>query len=221
MEARLCAGWALAAVTSRAFRVAGPSQPASMLPLIDMCNHSFAPNCKLQTSGNGDVQLVTLHHISQQQPLQLSYGNLSNDFLLMDYGFVVPGNPFDRVQLSFSLELLEVHHHHHHHHEQKSTWCMLDMLCSPQGAAKGLELLSGKNLLSVHAWLPVSLLCCVSRNWAINPRRVFLRGHQRVYLLLAACMAPNQSALFACLGSQQTPGLFFVDSETCLTQKNS
>ena len=82
-----------------------------MLPLIDMCNHSFAPNCKLQTTGSGDVQLVTLQHIPQQQPLQLSYGNLSNDFLLMDYGFVMPGNPFDRVQLSFSLELLEVKHH--------------------------------------------------------------------------------------------------------------
>lgn len=107
----LCAGWALAVVTSRAFRVAGPSQPASMLPLIDMCNHSFAPNCKIQTTGSGDVQLVALQHIPQQQPLQLSYGNLSNDFLLMDYGFVMPGNPFDRVQLSFSLELLEVQHH--------------------------------------------------------------------------------------------------------------
>lgn len=96
-----------------------------MLPLIDMCNHSFAPNCKLQTTGSGDVQLVTLQHIPQQQPLQLSYGSLSNDFLLMDYGFVVPGNPFERVQLSFSLELLEVQCYHH---EQCNTcW----MCCAP------------------------------------------------------------------------------------------
>lgn len=100
-------GWALAVVTSRAFRVLGPSQPASMLPLIDMCNHSFTPNCKLQPVNNGDLQLVALQDVPQQQPLHISYGNLSNDFLLMDYGFVVPGNPFDRVQLSFNLDLLE------------------------------------------------------------------------------------------------------------------
>ena len=79
-----------------------------MLPLIDMCNHSFTPNCKLQPVNNGDLQLVALQDVPQQQPLHISYGNLSNDFLLMDYGFVVPGNPFDRVQLSFNLDLLEV-----------------------------------------------------------------------------------------------------------------
>ena len=95
-------------VTSRAFRVQGKSHPASMLPLIDMCNHSFTPNCKLQPVGNGDVQLIASQDIPEQQPLQLSYGSLSNDFLLMDYGFVVPGNPCDRVQLSFNLDLLEV-----------------------------------------------------------------------------------------------------------------
>ena len=107
----LFTGWALAVVTSRAFRVRGPTQPAAMLPLIDMCNHSFQPNCSLKASDNGDVQLVSLQNIDSNQPLLLSYGNLSNDFLLMDYGFVVPGNPFDRVQLSFSLQLLEVRLH--------------------------------------------------------------------------------------------------------------
>jgi len=37
-------GWALAAVTSRAFRVFGPDKPAALLPLIDFANHSFQPN---------------------------------------------------------------------------------------------------------------------------------------------------------------------------------
>lgn len=130
------AGWALAVVTSRAFRVAGPSQPASMLPLIDMCNHSFTPNCKLQTAGNGDLQLITLQDIPQQQPLQLSYGNLNNDFLLMDYGFVVPGNGFDRVQLSFNLELLEVCLQIHRV-SSAGTCCVLQ--CAVQDASGCLE----------------------------------------------------------------------------------
>lgn len=98
----------MAVVTSRAFRVAGPMQPAAMLPLIDMCNHSFQPNCTLKALPNGDLQLVALQQIAANQPLMLSYGSLSNDFLLMDYGFVVPNNPFDRIQLNFSLQLLEV-----------------------------------------------------------------------------------------------------------------
>ena len=118
------AGWALAVVTSRAFRVAGPSQPAAMLPLIDMCNHTFHPNCTLKAQPNGDLQLVTLQETAANQPLTLSYGSLSNDFLLMDYGFVVPNNPFDRVQLSFSLQLMEV---------RCSTTFLLIMLCSTCG----------------------------------------------------------------------------------------
>lgn len=36
----------MAVTTSRAFRVRGPDKPAAQLPLIDMCNHSFAPNCQ-------------------------------------------------------------------------------------------------------------------------------------------------------------------------------
>ena len=38
----------------------------------------------------------------------LSYGNLTNDFLFMDYGFVISGNPHDRVQLRFGTELVQV-----------------------------------------------------------------------------------------------------------------
>lgn len=38
----------------------------------------------------------------------LSYGKLSNDFLLMDYGFVVANNEYDRVALRFDIELVKV-----------------------------------------------------------------------------------------------------------------
>jgi histone-lysine N-methyltransferase SETD3 len=41
-------------------------------------------------------------------PLLLNYGALSNDFLLMDYGFILPSNPNDRVALRFDTDLLEV-----------------------------------------------------------------------------------------------------------------
>lgn len=46
--------------------------------------------------------------VSAGEPLLLSYGKLSNDFLLMDYGFVVAANPHDAVQLRFDVGLLQV-----------------------------------------------------------------------------------------------------------------
>ncbi|KAL6746522.1 hypothetical protein V8C86DRAFT_2940393 [Haematococcus lacustris] len=101
-------GWALACVTSRAFRVRGPSHPAALLPLIDMCNHSFQPNCEVLPVEGGGCSLVAKHSIAAGDALLISYGPLPNDFLLMDYGFLQPDNPHDRVQLRFDLDLIQV-----------------------------------------------------------------------------------------------------------------
>lgn len=111
-------GWALAAVSSRAFRLRGPAEPASMLPLIDMCNHSFTPNCEVKplmraSSGGGRdgkhiVALCAKERMAAGTPLLISYGPLSNDFLLLDYGFIVRDNPHDRCALRFGAGLLEL-----------------------------------------------------------------------------------------------------------------
>ena len=37
----------------------------------------------------------------------LDYGRKTNETLLLDYGFVLSGNPHDRVELPFDHELLE------------------------------------------------------------------------------------------------------------------
>ena len=100
-------GWALAAVTSRAFRVRGPDHPAAMLPLIDMCNHSFEPNAKIQGNSSGALSMVTTREITAGEAILISYGNLPNDFLLLDYGFIIPDNPYDTVQLRFDRNLVE------------------------------------------------------------------------------------------------------------------
>lgn len=49
-----------------------------------------------------------LFQISAGEPLLLSYGSLTNDYLLLDYGFVVPGNPHDAVTLRYDVGLLQV-----------------------------------------------------------------------------------------------------------------
>jgi hypothetical protein len=55
----LLAGWALAVVSSRAFRLRGLSQPATLLPLIDMANHSFTPNAEVVLVGDSAVMRAT------------------------------------------------------------------------------------------------------------------------------------------------------------------
>ena len=37
----------------------------------------------------------------------MNYGPLSNDILLLDYGFVLPNNPNDRVELRYDGQLLD------------------------------------------------------------------------------------------------------------------
>ncbi len=88
-----------------------------MLPLIDICNHSFEPNVEARPCGmrlrfcscvrafalthhasvsqvrpgvGGAVLLRALAPVAPGTPLLLSYGKLSNDYLLMDYGAALP-----------------------------------------------------------------------------------------------------------------------------------
>ena len=98
----------MACVSSRAFRVAGPTKPASLLPLVDMCNHSFQPNAQLRAGPGKAVSLVALTALAPGEPVLISYGKLSNGFFLLDYGFTIPGNRHDRIELRFDSALLQV-----------------------------------------------------------------------------------------------------------------
>lgn len=112
-------GWAMSAVSSRAFRLHGEilsdgkqKDIPMMLPLIDMCNHSFHPNaCIIQEQDAGDskmlVKVVAEKQIERDTPIMLNYGCLSNDLFLLDYGFVIPNNPFDHVELKYDGTLLD------------------------------------------------------------------------------------------------------------------
>ncbi|KAI4357552.1 hypothetical protein L6164_001492 [Bauhinia variegata] len=112
-------GWAMSAVSSRAFRLYGNKRTDGtridipmMLPLIDMCNHSFNPNAQIvqeQDTGNAKmlVKVVAETAIKPYDPLLLSYGCLNNDLLLLDYGFVVHSNPYDCIELKYDGDLLD------------------------------------------------------------------------------------------------------------------
>ncbi|KAI4313708.1 hypothetical protein L6164_026664 [Bauhinia variegata] len=112
-------GWAMSAVSSRAFRLYGNKRIDGthidipmMLPLIDMCNHSFNPNAQIvqeQDPGNLKmlVKVVAETAIKPDDPLLLNYGCLNNDLLLLDYGFVIHSNPYDCIELKYDGALLD------------------------------------------------------------------------------------------------------------------
>jgi len=108
-------GWGMAAVLSRAFSVRPGGDARAMLPLIDMCNHSFKPNCEVVPETDGadaheiTVSLRCLEDVREGDELFIRYGDtLTNDDLLLDYGFVDGNNPHDSVDLSFDHQFIEM-----------------------------------------------------------------------------------------------------------------
>ncbi|KAK4753843.1 hypothetical protein SAY87_001947 [Trapa incisa] len=113
-------GWAMSAVSSRAFRLHGKtkypdcssSYVPMMLPLVDMCNHSFEPNARIVQEQEEKPQEMLLkviaeREINENDPLLLNYGCLSNDLFLLDYGFIIPSNPHDCIELKYDGALLD------------------------------------------------------------------------------------------------------------------
>lgn len=52
-------------------------------------------------------QVIAEREISENDPLLLNYGCLSNDLFLLDYGFIVPSNPYDCIELKYDGALLD------------------------------------------------------------------------------------------------------------------
>lgn len=51
--------------------------------------------------------MIAGSHIKQNDPLELNYGCLNNDLFLLNYGFVIPSNPYDCIELKYDLALLD------------------------------------------------------------------------------------------------------------------
>ena len=67
-----------------------------MLFFLIYLSHSFFAN-----------QVVAETQVKENDPLLLNYGCLSNDFFLLDYGFVVESNPYDTIELKYDEGLLD------------------------------------------------------------------------------------------------------------------
>ncbi len=106
--------WAWAIVASRAITVNGKLM---LIPLVDMANHNFEPNVEivvpLSTTAttsrydeSGGVELRAIKSISNGEPLEIQYGPMTNDGLMVKYGFVDPMNPCDVCIFKFESTTL-------------------------------------------------------------------------------------------------------------------
>ncbi|GLD94148.1 hypothetical protein PINS_up002759 [Pythium insidiosum] len=94
--------WALSTIWSRFVSVELSDAPTvkAMVPVFDMLNHD--PLAQVAHGFNASTQafeLVAHQHWSAGAQLFINYGPLSNHKLLALYGFVVPDNPHDAVEV--------------------------------------------------------------------------------------------------------------------------
>ena len=71
----------------------------TMAPYVDFLNHSCDDQCGLKIDGTG-FQVYTTCSYNPDEQLFLSYGPHSNEFLLCEYGFTLPENKWNDLDVS-------------------------------------------------------------------------------------------------------------------------
>ena len=79
-----------------------------LCPVIDVLNHSFKPNCRIEGRYNSlendsFVELRVIEDIQPGEELTINYGNYNNYDMLMKFGFMVDNNPFDEFPLNLNF----------------------------------------------------------------------------------------------------------------------
>ena len=80
-----------------------------LIPAVDLMGHSVHPNCVVVESSedaDGAYLVRALQPILAGDELTISYGPLSNDELLCDYGFTIDANPYDNIKIAVDELLL-------------------------------------------------------------------------------------------------------------------
>jgi histone-lysine N-methyltransferase SETD3 len=84
----------------------GEAKPCSaLLPQALLLNHGLQPHVVRFSTPDADgvLRLRALRRCHAGRQVFLSYGALHNAHLLLFYGFALPGNPYDAVNMSFEL----------------------------------------------------------------------------------------------------------------------
>ena len=69
----------------------------ALVPYADYFNHANV-GCQVKYSGSG-YEILADRQIEKGEEIYLSYGNHNNDFLLVEYGFLLEQNQYDEISL--------------------------------------------------------------------------------------------------------------------------
>lgn len=75
----------------------------ALCPYLDLINHHYLAKTKatvVSVEGRAFYELASLSGFKRYEQFFISYGAHSNEKLLMEYGFFIPGNRFDVVRIS-------------------------------------------------------------------------------------------------------------------------
>lgn len=99
--------WAWMCINSRCLYMEQPLAVTkdcnfTMAPFVDFLNHSPLDACRIKITASGFNVFATTPYKSGDQ-LLFCYGPHSNEFLLAEYGFVLPSNSYDSIDVSSSI----------------------------------------------------------------------------------------------------------------------
>jgi hypothetical protein len=93
--------WSMSLVLSRG--ISGRGYPFTMVPFLDLANHSTRPNAAVQyDEGTGEFRLETIREVAKDEEITISYGDARHNSSVVGlYGFYEEDNMAD--DLAFSL----------------------------------------------------------------------------------------------------------------------
>eukprot|EP00047_Mylnosiga_fluctuans_P009529 m.11849 g.11849 ORF g.11849 m.11849 type:complete len:419 (+) comp2670_c1_seq1:2-1258(+) len=107
--------WAMETVSSRAVSYEHTAVDGSrrtsvaVVPLMDMLNHAHTASTRGRTHPISQrYEIVTDTPFGRGDEVFICYGARDNDAMLVEYGFVIPGNPYDTYQFSPRLVLRDL-----------------------------------------------------------------------------------------------------------------
>lgn len=74
----------------------------ALLPLADLFNHADV-GCEVSYAPSTTYSIVAHREIQAGEEVFISYGNHSNDFLLVEYGFILADNRWDEASLDAAI----------------------------------------------------------------------------------------------------------------------
>ena len=69
------------------------------VPFLDMCNHQPGNEWITLTTENNMLTVISNFDLQPGDEIYGNYGEKSNETLLYAYGFCVPSNPYDNINL--------------------------------------------------------------------------------------------------------------------------